>query len=121
MKTRGGIKWGTGGFTLIEAMLGIAILSFALLGVVALMSYFGSQTSEKTLRGCLLDAASNGLMQYRANALPVATSFSCEGYTGTVSVTPSTFPGPNTCNNVTSTATAKGKSLEMTTMVCDVK
>jgi Tfp pilus assembly protein PilV len=107
------------GFSLLEAMIGITLLTFSLMGVVAMMVYFGSQTSDKTLKGCLLDGATNALAQYSANALPVSTSFTCENINITIGMSHSTFPSSNDCNNVTATATAEGKSIQLQTKICN--
>lgn len=107
------------GFTLLEAMVGITLLTLSLMGVVALMVYFGSQTSDKTLKGCLLDGATNAIAQYSANALPVGASFTCENISITVSMSHSTFPASNACNDVIATATAQGKSVQLKTKVCN--
>ncbi|MCX8021396.1 MAG: hypothetical protein N2745_01315 [Syntrophorhabdaceae bacterium] len=107
------------GFTLIEAMIGITILTFSLMGVVAMMVYFGSQTTDKKLKSCLLDSAASALQQFKGNALPISSSFTCENITGTISVNPTTYPSSNTCTDVTATASALGKSLTLTTKVCN--
>jgi Tfp pilus assembly protein PilV len=109
----------TRGFTLIEAMLGITLLSISLLGVVAMMSYFSTQTSDRSLRNCLLEQASNGLSQHRADALPVETSFTCGNIGGTLSMSHTTFPAANTCDDVTATATAGNKTAILQTKVCN--
>jgi prepilin-type N-terminal cleavage/methylation domain-containing protein len=112
---------GKRGFTLIEAMIALAILSISLLGVVAMMVYFGTDTSDKNLKSCLLDRATSALSQYRANALPVPTSFTCTNRTGTMTMSHTTFPGPNLCNDVTATASAGGKTIQLSTKVCNMQ
>lgn len=107
------------GFTLLESMIGVSLLTLALMGMVAMMVYFGTQTADKTLKNCLLDNASSALTRYKANALPVSTTFTCENITGTISMSSTTFPAVNTCSNVTATATAQGKSVQLQTSVCN--
>jgi Tfp pilus assembly protein PilV len=109
------------GFSLIEAMIGITLLSISLLGVVGLMAYFGFQTSDKVLRNCLLDNASNALTQYRNDALPINNSnFTCgNNISGTVTMSTGTFPAAGNCNDVTATATAGGRSLTLQTKACN--
>ncbi len=107
-----------GGFTLVEALVGAALLSVSLLGVVSMMVYFGTGTADKTLRDCLLDNAINGLAQLRTNTT-VSTTFTCGGASGTLSLSPSTFPASNACSDVTATATCSGKTLTMGTKICN--
>lgn len=107
------------GFTLIEALMGMAILTITLLGSVAMMVYFGSETSDKTLKNCLVDTAVNALSQYRANVLPVSSPVTCDVFSVAVTLSQTTFPSANTCSNVTATAVAKGKSVQLSTSVCN--
>ncbi len=107
-----------GGFTLIEALVGLVLLSLSLLGVVALMVHFSTGTADKSLRDCLLDNALNGLAQLRANTT-VSTTFTCGSASGTLTLNPGTFPGTNSCSDVTATATAGGKTLQITTKICN--
>jgi Tfp pilus assembly protein PilV len=107
-----------GGFTLIEALVGGVLLSLSLLGVVALMVYFSTGTADKSLRDCLLDNALNGLAQLRANAT-VATTFTCGSASGILTLSPNTFPALNACSDVTATASAGGKTVQMKTKICN--
>jgi Tfp pilus assembly protein PilV len=109
------------GFTLIEALIGALLLSLSLLGVVGMMVYFGTDTADKTLRDCLLDNATNGLTQLRANlTVSASRSITCGASSGTLTVSPNTFPATaNTCSDVTATAAAGGKTLQMTTRICN--
>lgn len=109
------------GFTIIEAMVGLALLSITLLGVVAMMAYFGSHTSDRFLKNCLLDSAVNALDEYKSNALPVASSFTCRGMPGSVTLSTGTFPVTDTCSDVTATVSAGGKTLSLQTKVCNFR
>jgi len=119
------------GFTLIEAMLAITILTISLLGVVAMQAYLGSQTTDKAVLNCLLDTASNTLAQYRANADTITSPVLCDE--GRISVTvagsaiPSTtasniypaYPAQSVCADVTITTSAKGKTFKLSSYVCN--
>ncbi len=107
------------GFTLLEALIGMALLTLTLMGTVAMMTYFGTQTSDQVLKRCLLDSASTALSQYRANSLPVSTTTTCRNITVNVSLDYTTFPLLNFCNDVTATASANGKSTKLKTKVCN--
>ena len=115
------LSCGKKGFTIIEALIALAILSISLLGVVAMMVYFATDTTDKNLKSCLLDRATSALSQYRANALPVSTSFTCANRSGTMTMSQTTFPGTNACNDVTATATAGGKTIQLSTKVCNMQ
>jgi len=107
------------GFTLIEAMIAITLLTFSLLGVVAMQVYFGSETTDKTLKNCLLDQATSALSYKRATGDNPNTSFTCDNGTvsGSMSMSESTVSAY--CKSVTATATAKGKSLSLNTLICN--
>jgi len=104
------------GFTLMEALIAIGIMSIALLGIIASQVYFGSQTSDQSLKDCLVGAASTYLSQTAAG-VTVDTTFTCEGgFSGTVSATSSA--SSTRCNVVTVTATASGKSVTLSSKLC---
>jgi prepilin-type N-terminal cleavage/methylation domain-containing protein len=107
------------GFTLIEAMVSIALLTIFLMGVVAVQAYFGTQTNDREMRTCLLDQASNALLQSR-NGITAPTSLVCKGQTGTITMTTAMLaePNPNSCMTVTAAASAGGKSAKVTSCVC---
>ncbi len=108
-----------GGFTLIEAMVGSFLLCVTLLGVVAMMGYFATGTSDTVLRNCLLDNALSGLKQLNEN-VTVSTAFTCaNNVSGTLSLNPNAYPATNTCSDVTATATGGGRTLRMTSKICN--
>lgn len=107
------------GASLIEAMLGLVLLSISLLGVVGMMVYFSTNTSDKALRSCLLESASNALEQYKVDGLPVITDFTCGNASGTITMSHGTYPAASTCNDVTSTATVGARSMTLQTRVCN--
>lgn len=107
------------GFTLIEALISASILTISLLGSVAMMVYFGSETSDKTLKNCLLDTAVNALSQYRANVLPISSPVTCDVYSVAVSVNQGSFPTSGSCLAVTATASANGKSTQISSNICN--
>jgi len=121
------------GFTLIEAMIAITILTFSLLGVVAMQSYFGTQTSDQSLKNCLLDGATNAMAQYRANSLTAPfnftsqpCSFTCDIYTVSITLKESSssgttitaFPVSGDCKDSVTTASSMGKSFSVRSKVC---
>jgi prepilin-type N-terminal cleavage/methylation domain-containing protein len=107
------------GFTLIEMMIGMLLLSIALLGMVGMMVYFTTQTSDNSLRTCVLDNALNALAMHKANNLPVATTFTCGAKSGTITMSQTTFPADDACADVTATASAGGRSIQLRDKVCN--
>ncbi len=117
---------GSGGFTLIETLIGLALLGIALMGMVAMMGNFVAQTSDSFLRSCVLDSAVNAILQYKSNAMPVPTTFNCTtskglSYAGTVVMNFSTYPPQDECYDFTATATAGGKSVLLREKICNFR
>jgi prepilin-type N-terminal cleavage/methylation domain-containing protein len=113
------LKLNNKGFSLIEAMIAIAILAIAITGLVVTQGTFARQTVDRTLLNSLLDAASNALTQCEAvRFTPNNLTFTYENNL-IVDVSLSGTCNPvNTCSPVTATAAAKGKKVELTTQVC---
>ncbi len=104
------------GFTMMEALIAIGIMSIAVLGIIASQVYFGSQTSDQSLKDCLVGAASTYLSQSAAG-VTADTTFTCEGgFSGTISAT--STASSTRCNIVTVTTTASGKSVTLSTKIC---
>jgi prepilin-type N-terminal cleavage/methylation domain-containing protein len=114
------------GFTLIETLIGLALLGIALMGMVGMMAQFVTQTGDSFLRSCVLDAGVNAVLQYKSNAMPVPTTFSCSTsrglmYAGTVAMNYSTFPSEDQCYDFTATATAGGKTVLLREKICNFR
>lgn len=116
-----GILRGKAGTSLIEALIGLLLLSICLLGVVGTMTYFSTNTADKALRSCLLENAGNAIQQLKVNALPVNTTFTCGNLSGSVTLSQATFPALNDCDDVTATATVGTKSVTLQTKVCNIE
>lgn len=110
------------GFSLIEALIAIAIISIALLGLVATQGTFATQTVDRTLQNSLIDAASSALTHCQnVNTSPPASYTYENGLVVNIALIGSCSVALNTCNSVTATATARDKSFAMTTQVCNFK
>lgn len=109
-------------------MVSIAVLTIFLMGVVSMQAYFGTQTSERELRTCLLENATGALTRYRNDSTSTGFSFTCKNSSGTVAVTTTgdlpisykdEWVNPGNCKQVTATATAQNKSAAVATSVCE--
>jgi len=104
------------GFTMMEALIAIGIMTIALLGIIASQVYFGSQTSDQSLKDCLVGAASTYLSQSVNNLTP-DTTFTCPGgFSGTLAS--NTYAESSRCNRIEVTATSGGKSVTLSTKKC---
>ncbi len=110
------------GFSLIEALIAIAILSIAVLGLVAMQGIFATQTADRTLHNSLIDAASSALTHCQnVNTSPPSSYTYENNLVVNVSLTGGCSPVTDSCNNVTATASALGKSFALTTRVCNFR
>lgn len=108
-------------------MVSIAVLTIFLMGVVSMQTYFGTQTSDRELRTCLLENASSALAQRRNGSTATSFSFTCAKSSGTVTIATNDRPiyykgewvNPSSCTQVTATATAQSKSATVASSVCD--
>lgn len=112
------------GFSLIESLIAIVIVSIALLGLAHMQALFATQSVDRTLHNCLIDSATGALAQCKTDATTPATiSFICEqGITASVTLSVVTGSGrcnpSNDCNTVRATATAMGKTYILNTEIC---
>ncbi len=107
------------GFSFIEALIAIIVLTVAVLGLVSMQGTFATQSVDRTLQNALIDAASSALTHCQnVNTAPPGT-YTYEGIAVTVSISGNCALALNTCSNVTATATASGRTFSMTTFVCN--
>lgn len=107
------------GFTLIEVLVSIVILIVGVLGVMTLMGKFSTSTLDRAFRNAIVDAAASAIDHCENTHTDPPTSYTYGGITVTISKSGSCNPAANTCNNVTVTATAQGKSFSITSKVCN--
>jgi hypothetical protein len=110
-------------------MVSIAVLTIFLMGVVSMQSYFGTQTSDRELRTCLLENAASALAQRRNGSTSTSFSFTCKKSSGTVTIGTNNLPlpssvsptheNPGACLQITATATAQNTSASVASSVCD--
>ncbi len=110
------------GFSLIEALFAIAILSIALLGLASIQGIFATQTVDRTLQNSLVDAAASALTHCQnVNQAPPASYTYENNLVVNVALSGSCNPADNQCSQVTATASARGRSYALTTFVCKYK
>lgn len=109
------------GFTLIEVLVSIVILIIGVLAVMTLQSRFATSTADRAVRNALVDAAASAIQHCESTLSTPPTSYTYGGITVNVSVNGSCSPSEETCNDVTVTATAQGKSFALTTKVCNFR
>lgn len=116
------LKLNDKGFSLIEALIAIAILAIAIGGLVVTQGTFSKQTVDRTLLNSLVDAASSALT-YCQNVkdTPPSTFIYENNLIVTVSLSGTCNPSEDTCNNVSAEARARGKSFTLRTIVCNIK
>lgn len=108
------------GFSLIEVLFAVGIISIALLGLVGIQGIFATQTVDRTLQNSLIDAASSALIHCQnVNTQPPSAYTYENNMVVNVSLNGSCSPAPDACNNVTATAAAKGRTFALTTFVCN--
>ena len=109
------------GFTILEAMISLLILSVSVLGLATLQGVFATQNSDRTLLNCLMDSASSALAQCQGGITP--GNFRCGGTAvaigGSVTSPGMCTPQPNTCNSVTASASAMNKTVSVVGRVCN--
>lgn len=111
------------GFSLIEALMAIAILFTVIAGTISLQSSFGKHTVDRTVINSLIDAASSTLSLCQADK-NTGTSLSFtyeEKLTVNVTLDGSCSVNSDECVQRTATASANGKSFKLTTYICNFK
>ncbi|MBZ0156826.1 MAG: prepilin-type N-terminal cleavage/methylation domain-containing protein [Alphaproteobacteria bacterium] len=109
------------GFSVIEALIAVAILSIAVIGLVTTIGTFSSTTVDRTVLNCLVDAASTALYKCQAGVDSNPNS-TCGGSTISIAGTSGyCAPATGTCTTVTAVATAspQGKTVSLTTQICN--
>jgi len=125
-----GRKKGKGqrGFSMIEAVIAMALVVILGLSCAGMVSFFAKYTRQDTINTCLLQAASSGIEATRANSTLTALSVSCCGYTVHVDIISSgTLPTPppalgsgvSACVQIVSKAAIGGKSRELRDFICN--
>ncbi len=108
------------GFSLIEALIAMVILTIGIVSVLSMQATFATGTVDRSVMHALIDSASSALTRCQIdNATPSSLTYTHEGITTTVTLTGSCNPAADSCNPVSATASAKGKTFTISTMVCN--
>jgi Tfp pilus assembly protein PilV len=116
------------GFGLIEALISMVLLCILTLVCAGQVASFARYTSQDTIKSCLLQAASSGIEEKRANPAASSITVSCSGYAVSVAITttgtlPSPAPamgsGTSACVPVLSRSTIGSKTMEIRDSICN--
>jgi Tfp pilus assembly protein PilV len=116
------------GFGLIEALISMALLCILTLVCAGQVASFARYTNQDAINSCLLQAASSGIEEKRANPSASSITVSCSGYTVSVAITttgalPSPAPamgsGISACVPVLSRSTIGSKTMELRDSICN--
>lgn len=116
------------GFTLVETVIAIALVTVIGLVCAGMISFFARLTRDDTVNTCLLQAASSGIEAARANSTTNSITLPCGGYTINATIAYSgTLPNPapamgsgsSACVQVTATATIGSKTRVMRDLICN--
>ncbi|TAN45124.1 MAG: prepilin-type N-terminal cleavage/methylation domain-containing protein [Nitrospirae bacterium] len=108
------------GFTLLEAIMAVAILAIALVGLITTQAQFSTQTADRTAMNCIVDAAVSAAAECQSSITPTNKSCAERGNaTITITASNSCSPASGACNDVTITASGLNRSFVMTTRVCN--
>ncbi len=105
------------GFTIIEALIAILIVSIIAISIAGLISSFGLETSNRILLSCLMQGADSGIEACRSG--DYISNITCGGILVNIQITGNCTPPPNTCSDIIVTATAKGKSVSLSDKICN--
>ncbi len=105
-------------FTLIEALIAVAVLSLIVFSIVALVTNMGSIVRKDFKTYCLVQAAISGIEAVRANGSIRSISLICEGETIRVSLRNGSRIS-DSCYEVISRAESGTRSISLKGVVCD--
>jgi prepilin-type N-terminal cleavage/methylation domain-containing protein len=116
------------GFSLIETLISLLLLCVLTLSCVGLTAAFARYTNQDTIKSCLMQAASSGIEEKRANPATSSLTVSCSGYSVGVNITTTgTLPSPapamgsgvSACVPVVSTSTIGSKTMVLRDSICN--
>ena len=112
----------------MESMISMLLLCVLTLATVGMVASFARYTTQDRINSCLLQAASSGIEEKRANPVTSAITVSCSGYSVSVAITtegtlPSPAPamgsGVSACVPVLSRSTIGSKSMDLRDSICN--
>lgn len=105
------------GFSLIEALIAIAITFFIATSIAGMLTMFGVHSKRGIDMTCLVNAAASAIEACRGGQ--TISTYNCGGLNITVSLSGSCTPAANQCNQVTATASYRGRQFSLTDFVCN--
>ena len=116
------------GISLVEALISMLLLCILTLVCAGQVASFARYTRQDTIHSCLLQAASSGIEEKRANPAASSITVSCSGYAVSVAITttgtlPSPAPamgsGESACVPVLARSTIGSKTMELRDSICN--
>jgi prepilin-type N-terminal cleavage/methylation domain-containing protein len=106
------------GFSIIEVLVAMFILSIVALGVAGLITMFGFYTKDRILLSCLVEGAASGIEACKSG-INSTNNIKCGGYTIYIDIQGECPPASGQCSIVNTTASANGKSFSLTDKICN--
>lgn len=107
------------GFSLIEALVAVAITFFIATSIAGMLTMFGFHSKRGIDMTCLVNAAASGIEACRGGQ--TISAYSCGGLNISISINGSCTPAVNQCNQVTATASYGGRQFSLTDFVCNFR
>lgn len=105
------------GFSLIEALIAVAITFFIATSIAGMLTMFGVHSKRGIDLTCLVNAAASGIEACRGGQ--VISTYNCGGVNINLSLVGSCTPANNQCSQVTVTASGGGRQFSLTDFVCN--
>ncbi len=105
------------GFTIVEAVVALAVLVIGIVGLLAITTYFGIVTPQRNVDSCTASAIYAGQELCRSSSS--STTIVCGGSSLGVSVSGCPSPGTNAPNCSNITISVQGISNPIQSYICD--
>lgn len=105
------------GFSLVEALVAIAIAFFIVTGIAGMLTMFAVHSKRSIDLTCLVNAAASGIEACRGGV--VINNYNCNGLNISLTITGNCNPTSNQCSQITVNATYGGRTFSLKESVCN--